>query len=49
MLDAMERFPDKAPYNWLVYFFTQFDFEPFMILVKAKIAEYTGRPADECV
>ena len=49
MLDVMERFPNRAPYNWLVYFFTTYGFEPFIALVKASIEEYMSRSADECV
>ena len=49
MLDAMERFPHMAPYSWLVYTFTQHDYEPLSALIIKEVENFTGMIAEESV
>ena len=49
MLNAMERFPHMAPYNWLVYTFTQDDYEPLIALITKEAQNFTGTIAEESI
>ena len=49
MLDTMHRFPHLAPYTWLVYTFTQHDYEPLIEMITKDMMTFTDKPPEECV